>query len=622
MRIKQSTVIGILTIVLPVTIVALFAAFYLTGSSQRLITLFLINLIAVIGFGIYSGNSGIMSFGHVAFMAIGAYVAGLLTMNPTVQQSALPHLPEWLAGWGAPFLSALVIAIFIAALTAIAIGIPLARLSGSSASICTLGFLIIIHVVLVASGDITRGSQTFFGVPRVVNIWLALPCAIAAIVIARLYRDSNAGLKLRASREDEIAATSIGVNARWHRFWAWVLSAIIAASAGALFGHFLGAFSPKDFYFNLTFMLLAMLILGGISTVSGAVLGTATIMFIVEFLRKFEGGVDIGPLQMPTIFGLTDIGVGLAILLVLYRLRDGLMGVRELDEKIPFLRLLSGRISPSVTQTQIEEKTDSVLKVQNVGRRFSGLIALENADFEIRPGQVIGLIGPNGAGKSTLINCISAVVPATSGQVLIDGKDVTSMPAHKVPLAGLGRTFQNIRLFKNLTVLENVAVAVSSVEKSGLDSASIAQNYLDEVGLGELSEQLAGTLSYGAQRRLEIARALALRPRYLLLDEPAAGMNPTETEELMHVMNSIRHKYRLGLLIVEHDLKLIMRLCDVVVVLNKGVQIAVGTPAEIQANPDVIEAYIGRKRSKPITSAQPAQINPEAMSSYTADNIA
>ncbi|MEC9461783.1 MAG: ATP-binding cassette domain-containing protein, partial [Pseudomonadota bacterium] len=177
-------------------------------------------------------------------------------------------------------------------------------------------------------------------------------------------------------------------------------------------------------------------------------------------------------------------------------------------------------------------------------------------------------------------------------------------------------TFQNIRLFKNLTVLENVTVAASAID-TALDPVDLAHEALAEVGLGGVAGQLAGTLSYGAQRRLEIARALALKPRYLLLDEPAAGMNPAETQELMTVLDRIRKKHRLGLLVVEHDLKLIMRLCDIVVVLNKGQQIAIGTPAEIQSNPAVIEAYIGRRRSSK-THMRPAvdplsTVNPNAI---------
>lgn len=617
-RIRRGTVVGIVAMALPLVVAAVVAASFFPGAGQRLVTLFLINVVAVVGIGVYSGNSGIISFGNVGFMAIGAYAAGLLTINPIVQKTALPHLPEWLMGWGTPFLPALLVALVVVALVAVAIGIPVARLGGSSASICTLGFLVIVHVVLVASSDFTRGSQTFFGIPRDVNLWVALPFAILAVAIARIYRDSTAGMKLRASREDEIAAIAVGVDVRLHRFLAWVLGAILSGAAGVLFAHFIGAFSPKDFYFNLTFMLLAMLILGGITTVSGAVVGTAVIMVVVELLRKLEGGVDFGFLSLPTVFGLTDIGIGLAILLVMYRLQDGLLGVRELDEQVPFLKRLASRDARPLAQQppSVAVPEEGTLRVEKVGKRFSGLVALENADFEICPGLVTGLIGPNGAGKSTLINSVSGVVPPSTGRVMIDGTDVASLPVHRVPVAGLARTFQNIRLFRNLTVLENVTVAASAVAEDR-DPVELAREALAEVGLGDVAGQLAGTLSYGAQRRLEIARALALKPRYLLLDEPAAGMNPAETQELMTVLDRIRTRYRLGLLVVEHDLKLIMRLCDIVVVLNKGQQIAIGTPAEIQANPAVIEAYIGRRRSgtprtQPIIEAEAPDFDPDA----------
>ncbi|MCK3780383.1 branched-chain amino acid ABC transporter ATP-binding protein/permease [Ensifer sesbaniae] len=608
-RVRRETVFGILVTSLPLLAAAVVASLFFPGSGERLVTLYMINVIAVLGIGIYAGNSGIVSFGHVGFMAIGAYASGLLTLNPIIQKTALPHLPEWLVGIGMPFLPALVLALVVVALVAVLIGIPVARLGGSSASIATLGFLVIVHVVLVASTDFTRGSQTFFGIPRAVNLWVALPFAIAAVAVARLYRDSSAGLKLRASREDEIASAAVGVNVKLHRFFAWVLGALLAGAAGALLAHFLGAFSPKDFYFNLTFMLLAMLILGGITTVSGAVGGAAVIMLIVELLRKLEGGVDLGFLKLPTVFGLTDIGIGVAILVVMYRLQDGLFGVRELDERFGwFKRFASKSVVSSASAVATPSAGQGVLQVENLGKRFAGLVALENANFEIRPGLVTGLIGPNGAGKSTLINSVSGVVPPSTGRVLIDGQDVASLAVHAVPVAGLARTFQNIRLFKNLTVLENVTVAASAL-KSGEDPAARALTVLAEVGLEDFADRLAGTLSYGAQRRLEIARALALKPRYLLLDEPAAGMNPAETEELMHVLDRIRTKYRLGLLVVEHDLKLIMRLCDVVVVLNKGQQIAIGTPAEIQANPEVIEAYIGRRRSSAQARSEQGEVS-------------
>jgi branched-chain amino acid transport system permease protein len=585
---------GALILSLPLVLLAVLAETVFPPSLARLVTLFLIYVVAVTGNQIYSGNSGIISFGHAGFMALGAYASALLTINPSVLSTSLPNLPHWMAVWaGQPLAIGMIVALMVVAGVAVLFGLPIARLGGAAATIATLGLLVIVHVTLIASTDITRGSQTFYGVPRGVSALTALPLALLAVVIARLYRSSRGGLALRAAREDEIAATAMGVNVVRQRFFAFVTSAIVAGASGVLLAHFLGAFSPKDFYFNLTFLLMSMLILGGISTVSGAVGGTALIVLMVDLLRRLEGGATVLGLELPEVFGLTDIGVGLVILAVMYRLRDGLFGVREVDERL-FPEAL---VAAMPTAALLARKGDTSLKVEKVGRRFAGLVALEDVTFSVRPGLVTGLIGPNGAGKSTLINAISGVVPPSSGRVLINGQDTAAMAVHDVPAAGLGRTFQNIRLFRNLTVLENVMVAADAVTRAGEDSRAAAMSALTTVGMQDLAARPAGSLPYGAQRRLEIARALALRPAFLLLDEPAAGMNPIETDLLITVLQRIRLEHQLGLLVVEHDLRLIMRLCDHIVVLNKGQMIAEGSPAEIRGNPAVIEAYIGRRRA-------------------------
>lgn len=586
---------GTLILGLPLVLVALLAETVLPPSMSRLVTLFLIYVVAVIGNQIYSGNSGIISFGHAGFMAVGAYTSALLTINPSILSTSLPNLPQWIAVWaGQPLAVGMIVALMVVSVLAILFGLPISRLGGAAATIATLGLLVIVHVTLIASTDITRGSQTFYGVPRGVSALTALPVALLAVAIARLYRSSRSGLAMRAAREDEIAATAMGVNVVRQRFVAFVMSAIVAGASGVLLAHFLGAFSPKDFYFNLTFLLMSMLILGGISTVSGAVGGTAVIVVMVDLLRRLEGGVTVFGLELPEVFGLTDIGVGLVILVVMYRLRDGLFGVREVDERL----FPEAPVAAAPTAAMPAGKAETSLQVNKVGRRFAGLVALEDVTFSVRPGLVTGLIGPNGAGKSTLINAISGVVPPSSGQVLINGQDTAAMAVHAVPAAGLGRTFQNIRLFRNLTVLENVTVAADTVARLGEDSRAAAMSALNIVGMQDLAARPAASLPYGAQRRLEIARALALRPAFLLLDEPAAGMNPTETDLLITVLQRIRSEHQLGLLVVEHDLKLIMRLCDHIVVLNKGQMIAEGSPDEIRGNPAVIEAYIGKRRAK------------------------
>ena len=585
---------GVLILGLPLVLLALLAETVFPPSLARLVTLFLIYVVAVIGNQIYSGNSGIISFGHAGFMAVGAYASALLTINPSVLSTSLPNLPQWIAVWaGQPLAFGMTGALVVVTVMALLFALPIARLGGAAATIATLGLLVIVHVTLIASTDITRGSQTFYGVPRGVSALTALPVALLALVIARLYRSSRSGLAMRAAREDEIAATAMGVNVVRQRFVAFVISAIVAGASGVLLAHFLGAFSPKDFYFNLTFLLMSMLILGGISTVSGAVGGTAVIVLMVDLLRRLEGGATVLGLELPEVFGLTDIGVGLVILAVMYRLRDGLFGVREVDERL----FPEAAVAAAPTAVNVALAGGASLQVEKVGRRFAGLVALEDVTFSVRPGLVTGLIGPNGAGKSTLINAISGVVPPSSGRVLINGQDTAAMAVHDVPAAGLGRTFQNIRLFRNLSVLENVTVAADSVARPGEDCRAAAMAALTIVGMQDLAAQPAASLPYGAQRRLEIARALALRPAFLLLDEPAAGMNPTETDMLITVLQRIRSEHQLGLLVVEHDLKLIMRLCDHIVVLNKGQMIAEGNPEEIRSNSAVIEAYIGKRRA-------------------------
>jgi branched-chain amino acid transport system permease protein len=455
-----------------------------------------------------------------------------------------------------------------------------------------LGLLLIVHGIIIGASDFTRGSNAFLGVPRLTGIWTALAVAVPALLVARAFRDSKTGGQLRASREDETAARAIGVDVVKRRLVAWSLSAGIAAAAGVLLGHFLGAFSPSKFYFDDTLTLLTMLIVGGMTTVSGALTGTIAVTLTIEILRRVESGVDLFGYQTPEVFGVTEAGLCLLILFVMYKRPAGLFGRLELGEAWFIRRRRPAQAAPAITIS-----ADGAIKAEGITKDFAGLRALDNVSLTLKPGEILGLIGPNGSGKTTLLNIISGVFAPTQGTITIDDKDATPWPAHVIAQAGVGRTFQNIRLFGQLSVIENLEISARIGATNG-DATAAAMQLLTEFGLADFADRPAAALDYGAQRRLEIARALALRPRYLLLDEPGAGMNPTESNALLQELAKLRQRTGIGLLVIDHDMALIMRLCDRIVVLNRGQVIAEGDPKTIQTNPAVIEAYIGRKRAR------------------------
>lgn len=581
----------------------------LGGGAERTLTLFMITLAATVGMGVYCGNSGVLSFGHLSFMAVGAYVSGLLTLPVVLKHAVLPHLPDWLAQlqWGLP--AALVAALMVAVGVALLTGLLISRLEAASATIATLGLLIIMHGLIIGARDLTRGSQAFFGVPRDTGLWLAAGAAIAVVVLARLFRDSVPGLKLRAARDDALAARSTGIAIERQRLLAWVISGAMVAVSGALLAHFLGTFSPQKFYFTDTFLLLAMLIVGGMGSVSGAVAGTALITLIAELLRHAEGGLQLFGMQTPPLFGAAQIGIALAILLVMSRRREGLVGDREWDEVLAARRQRApapvdtpvDAIAPTpvTTHSAPAGHRHSRLEGQALTRRFGGLVAVNAVDVNLQQGEILGLIGPNGSGKSTLLSLLSGVLAPSEGRLQLDGAPLLGLPAQVFARRGIARTFQNTRLFDSLSVRQNVLVAAlyGWPKTPRRDAEARADQLLAELGLSAQASARADALSYGERRRVEIARALALSPRFLFLDEPAAGMNHDETADLMRRLQVLRQRYALGIVIVDHDLPLITGLCDRVIVLNEGRLIAAGTPHAVQRDPAVVEAYLGRRHA-------------------------
>lgn len=243
----------------------------------------------------------------------------------------------------------------------------------------------------------------------------------------------------------------------------------------------------------------------------------------------------------------------------------------------------------------MSEQTEIVrtLSVRKICKHFAGLKAVQEVSFELKSGEILGLIGPNGSGKTTAINVITGLLPPTSGTICINDNDITKFKAHQTAKAGLARTFQTIRLFKNLTVYENVEVAAVSLGSKRRDAVDFTYELLAELGLQKVANNMAGELSYGHQRKLEIARALALKPQFIFLDEPAAGLNEEESDDILLFLKKFPKEKNIGVLIVDHDMRLIMRLCGRLHVLDHGMTIAEGTPEEIQLNEAVMEAYFG-----------------------------
>ncbi len=591
------------SLLVPLALIAALATVGANGtpSFQSTVTTILCNLVIVLGLQVFVGNSGVYSFGQLGFATAGAYVAAFLTLPAAFALLQTPGLPHFIvdADLG-PLLSTL-IAAAISGLLAIVVGLPLMRTSTLAIPISTFAFLLVVYNVVANWDQVTGGSSGLVSIPTTTGVDSAGLWAAVAVIVALSFKWSASGYRLQATREDEVAARSIGINLTRERLIAFGISGVLCGIGGALAVHQSGVLNPTTFYFGATVTTMTMLVVGGARSVLGAVIGAIAIAMVNEMLRGVENGTELlGAISIGEAPGLAAIGLGLILLATMIAMPSGLSGGREAGELLRARRLRSaGLLSPSrsggaiASGPPIERAAKGLLRAEGISLAFAGLHVLRGVDLDFEPGEALGLVGPNGAGKTTLVNVLSGFQKPDSGTVTLDGVDVTGRSPTRLAHDGLARTFQAALPFAHLSCLEGVAVGAMGVGTGRREAVAVAADVLGRLNLLEQAARPAGTLPPGGQRLLGIARALAIQPRYLLLDEPAAGLNEMECEELVVILRNVLRDFGCGVLLIEHDMSMVMELCARVQVLDDGMTLRVGTPEEVQGDPAVVESYLG-----------------------------
>jgi branched-chain amino acid transport system permease protein len=535
--------------------------------------------IAVFGLTVVLGLCGQINLGQAAFFGLGAYAVGLGT--------AALHLNFWVA---------LAMGMAIAAAAGAVLGMTTLRLGGHYLAMVTISFQQIMTLVMVNWIPVTRGPDGVSGIERPAlfqssQAFLGLCVFAMALVGYFVWRlpHTRLGRAMRAVRDNELAASVAGVNVYKVKVAAFALSALLGGIGGGLFASGFSYVSPDQFSFAESIVFITMTLLGGVASPVGALIGTALLIALPESLRF-----------MKSVPGLYLAIYGLSIILIIRYMPDGIWGfvqdrVRRLLPPAPFEGAPTDLVlvPPGAAAASASEPA---LQVDGLAKHFGGVKAVDGVSFTVRRGTVHALIGPNGSGKTTTLNVLSGLYSATAGRVTLAGEDVTMLPAHARTVAGLGRTFQNIRLFRSMTALENVVIgAEQGGHGSEFDHAALierARAALAFVGLEERAHEVVTGFSYGHQRLIEIARALAGEPSLLLLDEPAAGLNSTEKLALRELLQRISDK-GLTILIIDHDMTLVTEVADRITVLNFGRCIADGEVATVIRQPEVITAYLG-----------------------------
>ena len=591
---------------------------WLGGAAERLVTVMLIDAVIVLGIQIYVGNTGVLSFGHVGFGAIAGYTFAVFAISPTEKAKRIPDAPFGLAEVEVSSTTALLVAVLLTVGVAFIIGVGLAR-SGAqsgavSATVITLALLFVTHEVARNWPELTGGERAglFFPIGGKLDTRVPIYAALlGALVVARLYAQSRSGRLAVAAREDNLAARAMGVNPLVQQMVALLISVAVVSVGASLRVYEDGSLLPENFFFNYTLLTLVMLIVGGRNSVTGALVGVAVMTAGRELARRlgqdgfeiFGIGLDGEPLDWVFRENLQTVFLGVSMLGFMLLRPSGLLGDWEFDEwlRSRFRRFrVRGKDHAEKTETkpdplpEVESVESSVLEAHGIDVSFGGFKALSDVGISARSGEVIGIIGPNGAGKTTMVNVITGLVEPSSGKFSLNGDDITAIPTYRLARLGIVRTFQNLRLFAALTVQENVEVSALIAASHRQDRPLLdVDSVIAEAGLWEHRDRRAAELDYGNSRRLELARATALAPCFLLLDEPTSGMSDLESTEMIEQVRHMAATVGAGVVVIDHDLNFITGISDRIYVFDHGEVIAHGSAEEVQADPLVRVAYLG-----------------------------